>query len=93
MSKTLRPVINEQAQRYMQRAMELGGFNNPTEFVNTAIMMAYQHFVDQQHHAAGKWESQNWEHVKSVAEEMARKQLNEEPSSEAPAKTKGAAIG
>ena len=77
MSKSLRPQINEQAARYMERAMEIGGYKNATDFVNAAIMIAYQQIVEQQLSAAGEWESQNWEQLKGQAEEMGRLQIKD----------------
>lgn len=78
MSKVFRPQIGEREARYMERAMEIGGYSNATEFVNAAIMIAYQQLVDQQMQVAGKWESENWDRIKQKAQEMERLQLQQD---------------
>lgn len=91
MSKSIRPQLTEQAQRYAERAMELGGYQNLTDFVNAAIMIAYQHLVEQQLSAAGEWESKNAEQMKAQAEEMERLQV--EGADEQALAAKGVAVG
>jgi cell division septum initiation protein DivIVA len=78
MSKIFRPQIGDRETRYMERAMEIGGYSNATEFVNAAIMIAYQQLVDQQMQKAGQWESENWDRIKQKAQEMERLQLQQQ---------------
>jgi hypothetical protein len=78
MSKTLRPQIGEKELIYMERAMEIGGYSNATEFVNAAIIIAYKHLVDTQLQKAGEWENDNWERIQRQAHEMQALQLQDE---------------
>jgi hypothetical protein len=78
MSKVFRPQIGEREQKYMERAMEIGGFSSQTEFVNAAIIIAYQHLVDAQLQRAGEWENENWDRLQRQALEMQDLQLQQE---------------